>query len=119
ALVLAVVAAAPAAPAGEQVVLARDGMPRMALVAGSLREPVDELRRTLDRITGGEFRVIDAREGATGVYVGLASDFPWLKLPDTASLGPEGFLLRSDGPNLLLVAQGPRGVQLAVTTFLQ
>ncbi len=49
----------------------------------------------------------------------LAADFPWLTLTNVSKLGGEGFILRSDGTNLLLIANQTSGVQHAVTTFLQ
>lgn len=41
------------------------------------------------------------------------------QIENVAALGDEGFLIRSDGRSLLLVAHKPLGVQHAVVTFLQ
>jgi len=50
--------------------------------------------------------------------VGLITDFPSLKVNHRDELGPEGFILKSDGRSVYLAATQPRGVQHAVTTFL-
>ena len=83
-------------------------------------DPVEELKTYLDRISGGTFEVADAEEGAEGIYVGIPADFPWLKPARfrPAELKDEGFVLRSEGPNLLLIGGGVRGAQHAITTLL-
>lgn len=92
----------------------------MPILRGSVPGPVEELRATLGQISGAEFAVEEAGPGKHGIYVGLAGDFPWLGLAgETAGLGAEGFVIRSRGSDLLLVAGAPRGAQHAVTTFLQ
>jgi len=106
------------AAAAERVTVVEDGAARMALIAGSVPGPVAELQKYLKMICGAELPVARAREGARGVLVGLASDFPWLALEDVEGLGPEGFILRSEGGNLLMVAAGELGVRHAVVTFL-
>ncbi len=104
--------------AHRHVVLAREGKPALPIVAGSVDEPVVELRRYLARIVGGEFKSADAKGRPAGIYVGLLSDFPWVKVDQQDKLGPEGFVLRSDGRSVYLLAANPLGVQHAVTTFL-
>lgn len=101
-----------------EITLAKDGTARMTILSGSVNEPVDELRHYLNEITGAAFKIDRAQAEAGGVYVGRASDFPWLALDDAAELGSEGFLIKSDGHNLLLVGSEAPGVQHAVTTFL-
>jgi hypothetical protein len=104
--------------AGAPVALAESGQARLPIVAGSIKEPVEELARYLRRIAGATFQV-EPKAGKTGgLYVGLTSDFPALKLEKSDELGDEGFLLRTDGDNVLLIGNGPLGVQHAVTTFL-
>ena len=106
-------------PAGP-VTLVRDGVARMRIVAGSVPEPVAELRHYVKEMSGAELEVVEAREPAAGIHVGLAADFPWLEFENVAGLGQEGFILKSDdsGPSLYLVANKPLGVQHAVTTLL-
>ena len=99
--------------------LARDGVALMTILTGKVQEPASELRRYLREISGADFKTEPARAGAVGLYVGRASDFPWLALDKIADLGSEGFLIKSDGANLLLIGAESPGVQHAVTTFLQ
>jgi len=103
----------------DEVVLVRDGVARLPIVAGSVTEPVDELRRYLKEMSGAEFRLAESRDAAPGLYVGLHTDFPRLDVEDPKSLGAEGFLIRSRGGSLYLIGHGPLGVQHAVTTLLQ
>jgi hypothetical protein len=116
--------AALARPEGDQeqhsaaVIVVQDGEPRMTIRAGSLKEPIEELKRYLEAISGAKMRVETARADAPGIHVGLAADFPWLRFEGVEQLGKEGFLLRSEGKNLFLIARGPRGVEHAVVAFL-
>jgi len=98
--------------APEEVTLVRDGKALLPIVAGSVAAPVEDLRRQLREISGAELEVAQA---GPGLHVGLFSDFPGLPAED---LGPEGFVLRTDGKSVYLLASGPAGVQHAATTFL-
>jgi hypothetical protein len=100
------------------ITLVKAGQTRMPILAGSLDDPIGELTRYLKRISGADIDVAVARKGTKGIYVGLVADFPWLPLRDIEALGPEGFLIRSQNGNLLLIAHEATGVQHAVTTFL-
>jgi hypothetical protein len=115
------------------VTIVRDGQPLMPIVTGSvivpvesllpvepgtLPDPITDLRQQIQAISGAELAVVPARAGAVGIYVGLVADFPWLQLDGVGDLGPEGFIVRSDGTNLYLLSEGPLGVQHAVTSFL-
>ena len=101
------------------VVIAQDGVPRLPIVRGSVEAPVAELRTYLARIVGAEFSVVDATPSTVGLYVGINSDFPWLALADTVTLGTEGVLLQTRSGSVYLIGHRPLGVQHAVTTFLQ
>jgi hypothetical protein len=95
----------------DEVVLVRDGKAALPIVAGSVAAPVEELKRTLKEISGGDF---ETTKSGTGIQVGLFSDFG---LP-AEDVGAEGFVLRTDGKNVSLLAREAPGVQHAVTTFL-
>jgi hypothetical protein len=86
---------------------------------GSVEEPGAELGHYLQGITGRAFEITPAAPNRAGIHVGLVTDFSWLEIDRPEELGPEGFVLRSDGRSVYLVGTGPRGVQHAVTTFLQ
>jgi hypothetical protein len=107
-----------AGKAAAPVIIADAGKARLPIVAGSVKGPVEELGRYLRRIVGADFKVEKEAGKTGGLYVGLASDFPTLKIDKADELGDEGFLLRTDGADVLLVGNGPLGVQHAVTTFL-
>ena len=109
----------PVGIAAQPVTLVEGGIPQMTLLPGSVPEPVAELQRYLKRISGAELPVGRPQPGAHGMFVGRAADFPWLKTPKVAQLGREGFILKSDGTNLFLLAHEALGVQQAVTTLLQ
>src|SRR5574340_19928 len=100
-----------------RIEVARSGKALMPILVGSAKAPAEELRRYLDALSGARFEMRQAQPGDHGLYVGLAADFPWLHL-DTA-LGPEGYLIRSQGRDLLLVAQTALGAQHAVSAFLE
>jgi hypothetical protein len=104
--------------AGAPVTIAESGKARLSIVAGSVKEPVEELARYLRRIADADFKVEKKAGEAGGLYVGLASDFPALKIEKADELGDEGFLLRTDGADVLLIGNDPLGVQHAVTTLL-
>src|SRR5689334_408652 len=95
---------APAA-ARPKVVLVQDGAAQLPIIAGRVKEPVDELKKYLGSMSGADVKVEPAKEGATGIYVGLAADFPWLKLDGVDKLGPEGFILKSEGKNVFAIAK--------------
>jgi hypothetical protein len=117
---IVVLATFPAAALAESpVVLAKDGVPQMPILSGSVQKPVDELRHYLSAISGGQFEVAAAREGKDGIHVGLASDFPWRQWAGADKLGREGFILRSDNRNVFLIGRDAPGVRHAVATFLQ
>lgn len=100
------------------VTLAKDGVAKLPIIAGSVKEPVEELRRYLNELTRCKFEVARSESGKAGIYVGLIKDFPSLMVDHANELGTEGFILKSDGRSVYLAAAQPRGVQHAVTTFL-
>src|SRR5262249_47006683 len=119
-LLVGIAAALPwSSAAAETLVLVKEGANPMTIVVGSVKEPAAELQRYLERISGVKSPMAPAKAGVSGIYVGLAADFPWLSLKDTDRLGKEGFLLQSDGKNLVVVGQESAGVQHGVTTLLQ
>lgn len=131
-LLVAVVATATGAPArpdgqasaggskaqSDPVVLVQEGVARLPILVGSFEKPARELEHYLERMSGADLRVSEAKPGRAGVYVGTASEFPWLELGDLRDLGAEGFVLRSDGRSVFLVGRESPSVQHAVTTFL-
>ncbi|MBL7734221.1 MAG: DUF4838 domain-containing protein [Chitinophagaceae bacterium] len=81
------------------------------------RIAVGKLVEYIRQMSGAELQVKAAKKGATGIYVGLASDFPWLAI-DLKGFGPEEFIIRSSGKNLYLLAATSLGVRAAVLSFL-
>lgn len=100
------------------VLIAEDGQPRLPIIGGSVKEPVTELQHYLKQITGADLAVEKPSEKAAGLYVGLAADFPSLKIDLPGELGSEGFLLKTDDSRVLLLGREAPGVRHAVTTFL-
>ena len=81
------------------------------------RIAVHKLVEYIKQISGAELQVKAAKKRAVGIYVGLASDFPWLAV-DLKGFGPEEFIVRSSGKNLYLLAATSLGVRAAVLSFL-
>jgi hypothetical protein len=77
-LLIGVVAALPCGNAAAEtpVVLVKDGARPMTIVVGRVKEPAAELQRYLDRISGVKSPLAPAKAGVSGIYVGLAADFP-------------------------------------------
>lgn len=84
---------------------------------GEQRNAVKTLINYVKQISGADLKVEPAKEGMTGFYVGLSSDFPWLK-SDFNNLGNEGFQILKDGKNIYVVANNPIGIRHAVNTIL-
>jgi len=102
--------------------IARNGKPSVPIVAGSVEEPVDELRSYLGRIVGEEFPLAEGRQKDGGIYVGLFDDFPWMSAyaANTERVGKEGFwLIADEDENEVYVLAGqPLGVQHGVASLL-
>jgi hypothetical protein len=81
------------------------------------RHAVREFLKYIKEMSGAELKVEAAHSGVNGVYVGLASSFPWLR-QNIEDLGAEGFVIRSNANNLYMLASAPLGVRQAVNTFL-
>ena len=122
-------AAADGAPPGEApaaVLLAEHGRAALPVVVGTnasprVRAAAAELAEYLGRITGGTFQVVPG-DGRTGIAVGLAADFPALKLDgmfDPADITRrEEYLLRSHAAGLLVVGATDLAVADAVWGLL-
>ncbi|MBI2930866.1 MAG: DUF4838 domain-containing protein [Planctomycetes bacterium] len=120
--------ASPGSTTVGEVTLAADGAAVMPIVLGTSEQqrvsaagadnpaPSQELAALLQRISGASYTAGEAQPGATGIYVGEATDFPWVPLGD---LGQEEYLVRSDGQNLYLVGGGAIGASKAVYAFLE
>ncbi|MBL7734229.1 MAG: DUF4838 domain-containing protein [Chitinophagaceae bacterium] len=85
--------------------------------AGERRLAVRKLAQFIKQMSGAQLQVEAATRGASGIYVGLAEDFPWLN-QDVQDLGSEGFMIKSDKNNLFLLAKGSLGVRAAAISFL-
>ena len=100
------------------VVVADAGQPRLTIVTGSVTDGIDEMQKILRRMSGAEFKTASAPVSAGSLFVGLAADFPALKIDKPDELGPEGFVLKTDGVHVWLIANKPLGMQHAIATFL-
>jgi hypothetical protein len=100
------------------VVVADNGQPRLTIVVGSVKDGVEELQKVLRRLSGAEFKIAAEPARAGSLFVGLAADFPALKIDKPDELGAEGFLLKTDGTHVWLIGNKPLGVQHAIATFL-
>src|ERR1700722_14417936 len=108
----------PGRPDAPAVVVADAGQPRLTIVVGSVKDGLEELQKVLRRMSGAEFKIAAQPAKAGSLFVGLAADFPALKIDKPDELGAEGFLLKTDGTHVWLISNKPLGVQHAIATFL-
>lgn len=95
-----------------QIAVARNASP-------DERTAADELRKYLGKITGGEFALVEeGAESGPAVYVGPTT-FAAAHGVDLSELAPEEWLIRTMGPNLVLIGGWPRGTLYAVYHFLE
>lgn len=106
---------------GDTVELARDGKPVTTVVVGSdgVRASAEDLRATLSKIVGAEFKFGDGDKGM-GIFVGRAGDF---RLPFKVEFGSgpferEEYVLKSTPRGLYLLGATDLAVSHAVWDLL-
>jgi len=98
---------------------------RIVIPANSIpseRYAADELQRYLERMTGARFPLALDSEPASSreILIGDTARLGKLKLQnDCARLGPDGFMLRTEGRTLIIAGGKPRGTLNGVYTFLE
>jgi len=110
----------------EAATLAEDGRGRVSIVlAGSPsraeRTAAGELAAYLGKVTGGTFRVIPEPQTPNPdpcIYVGRTAYASKHGL-DVGTLGPEAWVMRTVGADLVLAGGRPRGTLYAVYRFLE
>jgi hypothetical protein len=104
--------------------VALEGKARLAIATGPLPTPAErtaarELADYLGKVTGGTFALKPEAEAAKpGIYVGHTA-FAKAQGIDPAALGPEEWVIRSVGDDLVLTGGRPRGTLYAVYRFLE
>jgi len=118
--------AAPVSTNPKQIVLSQNGTALQKIVTGAnaserTRKAAGTLADYLSRISGAKFAV-ETGDGASGIAVGLASDFPPLKLQELFApqdtFRSEEYLLRSQTQGLLLIGATEVAVEHAVWDLL-
>lgn len=112
-------------PVDSITVFANDGDNKaVVIVDADAPEPVQyaarELTSFLQQITGQQFEIVNkAVEGKAGIYVGPAAAKS--RLPDLPlqTLKTDGIIIKTDGDDLILAGDPPRGTLYAVYTFLE
>ena len=111
--------------AADGAALARDGQPRAVIVVGA--EPAlaeetaaRELGEHLQKVTGAEFETVgeEAPRASAAIYVGWTG-FAEENGVDVTALGPEEWVIKSVGDDLLLAGGRPRGTLYAAYHFLE
>ncbi len=87
-----------------------------------VRSAAQELAHFLKEVTGAEFQIVKASEAKTDRLIvvgrGASSQLP-VRDGDLEALGPEGFIIRTIGPKLVIVGGPWRGTINGVYTFLE
>jgi hypothetical protein len=105
--------------------VSRDGQPAASiLIAERAAEPrralAEELQRWLREITGATLPIEAAAAPRDGIVLGTAADWPEAARRErVASLGPEGFVVRSEPRRLWVLANTELGLQHAVYALLE
>ena len=111
---------------GAEFVIATEGQAAGSVIVGTkaserTQAAAKELATMLKAICGGEFQV-KSGDGAEGIVVGTAADFPSLskddRLTDTAITARENYLVRSEPQRLVLLGNTERGLEHAVWHLL-
>lgn len=93
-----------------------------ASAIASERYAADELQRYLERMTGARFPLALDSDPASSkeILIGDNARLRKLKLQnECAQLGPDGFILRTEGRTLIIAGGKPRGTLNGVYTFLE
>ncbi|MCS6953550.1 MAG: DUF4838 domain-containing protein [Bryobacterales bacterium] len=125
-VLLAAMLAAPAAPQGP-LTLVQDGRSPYAIVLSldaspSERRGAEELQRFLEEISGARLPIVGEEERRRGpaifVGAGRALERRGLRLP-LERLGPEGFVLKTAGRDVVIAGGRLRGTMYGVYEFLE
>lgn len=110
----------------KEIPLSSKGQPKAALIIPANASDIEtnasvELKKFLDQITGGNFRVQKDNEKIAGSYISIGNTIQMQKagfaeLP--AKLGDEGIAVQLYGGNIFLVG-GTKGIMHAVMSFLE
>ncbi len=123
---LLVTAAVPLQTQSTRVLLAKEGKPALPIIVGEkaserTREAARNLADTLGKITGGKYQV-QTGDGASGIAVGLAKDFPGVTSPkELVSADPtrkEDYWLHSHTKGLHLLGASDLAVEHATWDML-
>lgn len=117
----------PDEPAGDAVLIAEEGKPMMTIVVSASASPstryaAEELKRFLSQMTGADMPLVtdDAPPAPSEILVGDSKRLRDMDiLIDYESLGQEGYILSTRGPNILIVGGEPRGTLYGVYGFLE
>lgn len=109
-----------------EVMLCKDGAPAFNVVVANgssdaVRAAAADLAAMLEKITGAKFKIVKS-DGATGLAVGEANDFPAIKTTgifDTEDASQrEDYILRTHAGGVHLIGATDDGVRHAVWDFL-
>ncbi|MBM4082804.1 MAG: hypothetical protein FJ278_24065, partial [Planctomycetes bacterium] len=110
----------------EAATLAQDGKATAAVVLSAKatlpeQTAARELADYLSKVTGGQFAIQDESSATRAdftLYIG-PTQFAQAQGLDAAKLGPEEWLMRTVGKDLILIGGRPRGTLYAVYRFLE
>lgn len=111
---------------GSEIILARGGMTEYVIAHGGSPEPAEitaaeKLSELLEKVTGAEFRIIgegDVAPGGAAVYVGW-TEHALREGINYRELGPEEWLVKTAGNNLIITGGRPAGTINGVFEFLE
>jgi hypothetical protein len=119
--------AAPGAAGPSSLTLAEGGKSGYRIVVSATAPPAarrgaQELQTYLEQMSGTRLPIVtdEGRLPAHAILVGSNRHLAALGITlDAHHLGPEGFLLRTAGPHLVIAGGGPRGTLYGCTSFLE
>jgi hypothetical protein len=127
-LIMLAAAGSYAEPASKmQLKLARGGTTDYRIVIGTgaiepEKHAAHELAQFLKQVTGASFEIVSESEFGDGPAIFVGPGDRWQRMaPDLKidNLGPEGFIIETRPPHIVLAGGRPRGTLYAVYTFLE
>ena len=75
----------------QSIAIVENGAAKLPILVKDVKNPVAlELQRVVKKISGAELKIATPTTASRGVFLGVASDFPWLKLVKSCFSAAQG-----------------------------